>query len=347
MSHTATLPLAERYAELKQAEPKLRMRDCAHRLGATECELVAAGCDVESTRLHVEDWLEFTKELKNLGRVMVLTRNEHCVHERKGEYENISGHGKKIGLVTGKDIDLRFFWETWTHAYAVSATGRDGKPLRSIQFFDCYGDAIHKVYPQQEAKLEVYDDLVARHRHADQESAPAIQPKPAKEAPAPVSDETKQAFLDGWAALKDTHDFFPLMAKHKVGRLPAMEIAEGKFTRRLENDAARRVLEQARDREISIMVFVGNDAAIQIHTGPVKKLMEYGDWFNVMDPDFNLHLLETGIASSWHVVKPTADGDVNALEIYDQDGEIIAQFFGARKPGIPEREDWRELAQAL
>ncbi|MGE9296333.1 MAG: hemin-degrading factor [Puniceicoccales bacterium] len=347
MSDTATASLADRYAELKQAEPKLRMRDCAHRLNVTECELVAANCDVESIRLNVEDWLEFTKELKNLGRVMVLTRNEHCVHERKGEYENITGHGSKIGLVTGKDIDLRFFWSTWTHAYAVAAKGRDGSVMNSIQFFDCYGDAIHKVYPKQDAKLPVYEDIVARHKHSEQDAAPTVKPKPAKEQPAPVSEETKQAFLEGWASLKDTHDFFPLLAKNKVGRLQAMEIGEGRFTRRLDNSVTRKLLEQARDQEMSIMVFVGNDACIQIHTGPVKKLLEFGEWFNVMDPDFNLHLLETGVASTWHVVKPTADGDVNAVELYDADGEIIAQFFGARKPGIPEREDWRTLTKAL
>lgn len=344
--NTATTSLAERYNELKAAEPKLRIRDCADRLGATEAELVAANCGCESTRLNVTDWAEFQKELKPLGRVMVLTRNEHCVHERKGCYENISSHNGKIGLITGKDIDLRLFFADWTHAFAVTAPSRDGE-LQSIQFFDSHGDAVHKVYVQEDEKLPVYNELVARFRHGEQDDALVIQPKASKEAPSPVDDERKAKFLDGWAALKDTHDFFPLLMRNKVTRYQAMEIGEGRFTRRLDNDAARTVLEKARDQKMEIMVFVGNDSAIQIHTGPVEKLVVFGDWFNVLDTDFNLHLNETGIASSWHVVKPTVDGDVNAVELYDAGGEIIAQFFGARKPGIPEREDWRALAQAL
>jgi putative hemin transport protein len=91
------------------------------------------------------------------------------------------------------------------------------------------------------------------------------------------------------------------------------------------------------------MVFVGNRGAIQIHTGPVKKLVEHGTWYNVLDPKFNLHINETKIASTWVTKKPTDDGIITALELFDADGEIIATLFGKRKPGIPELELWREI----
>lgn len=82
---------------------------------------------------------------------------------------------------------------------------------------------------------------------------------------------------------------------------------------------------------------------IQIHSGLVTNLLEKGEWFNVLDSEFNLHLRLDGIASVWHVVKPSVDGDINSLEVYDKDGEMIVQFFGKRKPGIPELEQWREV----
>ena len=53
------------------------------------------------------------------------------------------------------------------------------------------------------------------------------------------------------------------------------------------------------------------------------------------------------IAEAWVVRKPTTDGTVTALELFDAEGEVIAQLFGKRKPGIPELEDWREIAAAL
>jgi putative hemin transport protein len=46
---------------------------------------------------------------------------------------------------------------------------------------------------------------------------------------------------------------------------------------------------------------------------------------------------------SWVVRKPTSNGDVTSLELYDQDDDRAVQFIGARQPGIPERDDWRDL----
>ena len=46
-------------------------------------------------------------------------------------------------------------------------------------------------------------------------------------------------------------------------------------------------------------------------TGPVKKLAPVGDWFNVLDPKFNLHLNEQSIATTWVTKKPTVDGIVS------------------------------------
>lgn len=91
------------------------------------------------------------------------------------------------------------------------------------------------------------------------------------------------------------------------------------------------------------MIFIGSRGCIQIHTGKVKKLLQTGPWFNVLDPEFNMHLREDAIADVWLVKKPTEDGFVTSLEAFDTAGMLIVQFFGKRKPRIPEREDWRQV----
>ena len=45
--------------------------------------------------------------------------------------------------------------------------------------------------------------------------------------------------------------------------------------------------------------------------------------------------------------KPTEDGVVTSLELYDAYGETIAFLFGKRKPGIPELDAWRELVAEI
>jgi putative hemin transport protein len=86
---------------------------------------------------------------------------------------------------------------------------------------------------------------------------------------------------------------------------------------------------------------------IQIHTGTVTNLKPMGPWFNVLDESFNLHLREDMIASAWIVWKPTEDGTVTSLELFDAAGETIATLFGKRKPGQPEDEAWRAIVADL
>lgn len=63
------------------------------------------------------------------------------------------------------------------------------------------------------------------------------------------------------------------------------------------------------------------------------------------EPAFNLHLKTTGVTELWRVRKPSVDGIVTSYEGFDADGELVIQLFGVRKPGVPERDDWRALAE--
>jgi putative hemin transport protein len=147
--------------------------------------------------------------------------------------------------------------------------------------------------------------------------------------------------------LQDTHDFFGLLREYGVSRTQGMRLAPPELADQLEVTTLRLALEQAAAGELPIMIFVGNPGAIQIHTGPVTRLVETGPWFNVLDPRFNLHLRTDAIAAAWRVRKPTEDGVVTSLELFDARGETIALLFGERKPGIPEDERWRALVEGL
>jgi putative hemin transport protein len=72
-----------------------------------------------------------------------------------------------------------------------------------------------------------------------------------------------------------------------------------------------------------------------------------GEWLNVLDPEFNLHLRDDKVAEVWKVEKPTTDGIVTSVELFDARAERMATFFGVRKPGQPELEAWRGLVSNL
>ncbi|MCQ9616156.1 hemin-degrading factor [Paenalcaligenes niemegkensis] len=326
--------LRTRYSDLKAQDPKARIRTLAEKMAVSEMELVAAGCgDIQSTLLR-EPAQDIFKELGSLGRVMALTRNPWCVHERHGRYEEIRA-GKTMGIVLGPDIDLRLFFANWKSTWAVNDNGR-----QSIQFFDKAGGALHKVYCTGETDMEAYRLLVEKYTDTD-----AVWPEPQALPDKKTETVTPDALplRTDWLALKDTHEFHGLLQKHKASRLDALAAVGTDLAQEVAVDTAERMLQAVARQNIAFMCFVGNGGLIQIHSGPISQLRRTGPWFNVLDPHFNLHLDTTAIASSWIVNKPSKDGWVTSLECYADNGEMIAQFFGARKPGVPELHSWRQL----
>ncbi len=331
--------LKARYDALVQEEPKLRIRNAAEKLGVSEMELVAAQCgDIQAILLEGTAQTIF-KELQTLGEVMLLTRNEWCVHERHGRYESVKVGNGPVGLVLGADIDLRVFFSSWKYTWAVTQNGR-----KSIQFFDRAGMALHKVYCTENSDMAAYDALVEKFRAQNQEAEP-VDTTPA--APKTYATEAPESLRQDWLGMTDTHDFAGLLKKWNLPRLQVLESAGEDLAQRVDNDAIENMLQRAADTDLDIMCFVGNKGIIQIHSGPIKKLVRTGPWFNILDPKFNLHLDTTAIHSTWIVNKPTDDGWVTSLEGFSESGEQIVQFFGARKPGNPEIKEWRELLESL
>lgn len=348
-SEFQTLPeLLEAYENLKVERPKARTRDLTNALGLGEAQLLAARVGSGITRLRVEPE-QILKGIKALGKVMALTRNEEVVHERKGVYDNLSfNHQGKmhIGLALNPDIDLRLFLHHWVLAFAVTESSR-GRTLNSIQFFDAQGTAIHKIYCTEDSDLNAYQSLVEQFKDEDQApSLLSVYPIPVPEA-TDLDKVDVEAFRQAWRDLKDVHDFHPLLRKMGLDRTTAFELVQGEFTQPVAPEVLPKVLERARDKACEIMVFVGNRGCIQIHTGPVNHLMPMDTWFNVMDPDFNLHAQMSDIASAWVVRKPSSDGTITSIECFNAEGDSVATFFGKRKPGIPELELWRDIVAEL
>jgi len=329
------MTLADRYAELRSAEPQLRIRDAATRLGTTEAALVAL--DPAATSLR-PDWAALIAAMPRVGRIMALTRNEHAVHERHGHFIDVSAGPGHI-LVLGPDIDLRLFPGRWAYGFALWGT----RP--SIQIFDHDGEAAHKIFAVEATDHAAWAAVVAEFAMPVTAAPPQI---PSLLEPPVEGWVDGTALRQDWLALRDTHDFVTLLRRHKATRRQALALGGDDLARRLSPDAAAAVLRAAAGIGLPIMVFVGSRSAIQIHTGPVKRLLASpGGWFNIMDPDFNLHLREAGIAEAWRVVKPTDDGPVSSIELLDAAGSVIGQLFGARKPGIPELTGWRAIVDAI
>lgn len=337
-----------------QARAKgLRAKDAAEAIGWSEGAVVAAHVGQHEQPLKAQalkpEWFEILSALEPCGHLMALTRNAAVVHEKDGVYKGFSREGQ-IGLCNNDDIDLRIFFFQWHAGFVVTEPGHGGALMRSLQFFNKQGVAVHKIYAREATNLQALEAVVARFTDA-QKDYQFVAPT----APAAVADDSSidaEGLRKAWAGMQDTHDFFGMLKQFGCERQQSFRLTQGLYSEALHLNAVTPLLEQAAATQLPIMVFVGSKGCIQIHSGPVNQIKPMqspggADWINVLDPGFNLHLRRDLITHAWLVRKPTADGMVTSVELFDASGDVVAMFFGVRHPGEPELTAWRDLAEKL
>ena len=322
-----------------QAEDTGRPFDLADRLGVPEAALVAAHVGHGVTRIKALPG-DLIPAVQRLGEVMALTRNRSCVIEKVGVYNDFHD-GEHASMTTDAEIDLRMFPRHWVHAFAVEKGDR-----RSVQVFDAAGNAIHKVHLRDASNLAAWNALrrdLAVEDQTDHAEFTAREPvEGAKAAP-----ERLDALRREWSEMTDTHQFNILIRRLKMNRLGAYRIIGAPFVRPLSVDAVPALLERVNADAVGVMMFVGNQGCIEIHSGRFEVLHPMGPWLNVMDPRFNLHLRGDHIAEVWAVEKPTKRGPAISVEAFDADGALIFQCFGLRPEKGGDAEQWAGLVANL
>ncbi|WP_020654680.1 hemin-degrading factor [Massilia niastensis] len=360
-SHAAAPALTEQWNTLRAQQPRLQIRDAARQLQVSEAELLATGIGSTVVRLRDTDHAprEIMRRALDLGKVMALSRNENGVIETTGVAMRVKPKDDPApgaandperearmlniaGGYLGGEIDLRFQFVKWKHAFAVTQPGRDGAVSRSLQFFDENGNAVHKVYVKEDAAIPVFDKLVQDFRHPRQQEKPAIVAAKPKAAEKPDSAIDVKEFHEAWKDMSDVHQFNRIVTEFGMTREQAMRLAPGGVVTKVTPGAVRQLLEQAASRQVEIMAFVGNGAITQIYSGKINKVAASEGWFNVLDPNFNLHLRDSALRSGY-VAKRAG---VTSVEFFDTNGELVVTFFGVRKKGeLPQ--GWLDLAAAL
>lgn len=335
----------KRWSELQKERRNLKLHDAARELGVAAVELLASDCGHTVTRLE-GSWADFIKELPKLGRVLCVTRNDAFTHERFGEFRSIEFFDQ-IGVVLGEDIDLRLMMQHWRYGFASEETTPKGI-WKSFLFFDAAGTEIHKITLQREGSEAAYEALKERFTSRDQSPTQPLEklaPRP-PELPDPEIDVA--GFREAWLALEDTVHFTDILRSFRVRREQGLRLAPPGYTRQVGLDSVRLTLEAVASMRLPVMIFVRSSGCIQINSGPISQVKMFGqDLLNILDQEFNLHVRLPVIHSAWVVTKPTIDGNITSLEVFDANGENVALFFGKRGYGKPERPQWKYLLREL
>lgn len=334
--------IRQQWLKIKEEKPQTRAREAAQVIGISEAELVASQALGRAVRLDAK-WPELLVEFKKLGRVMSLTRNEACVLEHKGSFQKIDIQGNaphQIATVIGP-IEQRVFFHAWKFGFSVAQESPRGTML-SFQFFDGNGQAVMKVFLQEKSNTSYFSEITLTYAHPDQESIIETSPYSLNTY---TENPDIEAFRKDWEGMQDTHEFFGMLRKHQIAREQALQVIGKPWAEKFSLANLEKLLEEAAKEKLPIMIFAGNKGNIQIHQGKIKTIRRMGNWLNVLDPDFNMHLDESLIANAWVVRKPTSEGPVTSIELFDTNGELMAQFFGLRKPSIPELKAWTAMVE--
>jgi putative hemin transport protein len=337
--------LRAQWEETAKVRPRSFPSEIAQSIGISEGELLASKVGHGYTRLR-SDWKEILNSLSALGAVKSITRNQAAVLERDGTYPEFQHFGMHSMFVS-ESIDLRITLHEWQMALAVQNPAKDGRPAsRSLQFFAKDGLAVHKLFLLAESNQTAYQELVERFQDSDQSEGQQFADVTAKrELPDESIDQA--GLLESWSKLEDSHGFFGLLHGFKVSRPQAMRLAEGRFTQRVSNEAAKSLLQKVAAERTPLMIFVSNKGCMQIYKGALRNVVEAHGWLNVMDPGFELHLKEEQVADSWLVEKPTTEGGIRSLELFDSEGKDIASLFGVRAEGRRQSMAWHALLEGL
>jgi len=329
------------YLQAKEANPGKYARDLAEIMGISEAELTHLRVSHDAGRMDVDAKTLLTA-LEKVGTTKSITRNDFAVHEQMGRYENQHLNGHAGLILNPRELDLRLFLQHWLHIFCMTESHPKGD-RHSIQFFDAQGTAVHKVYTTDETDMDAWHALIAHYRS---ESNPALELAPAQKTE--VKTDAPTADIDTeWRAMTDVHQFFQLLRRHNVSRQQAFKAVGDDLAYRVDNHSLATILAAAREDQNEIMIFVGNPGCVQIFTGKINSVRPHGEWINIFNTRFTLHLIESAIAESWVTRKPTKDGFVTSLELFAADGTQIAQLFGQRTKGQAEQTQWREQVAAL
>ena len=137
------------------------------------------------------------------------------------------------------------------------------------------------------------------------------------------------------------------MAQYQHTKAIAYEDLGTKYARQLTNQSIEQLLTLVAAQQHPIILFGMSVGAIQSYAGTITKLATYGPWFNVLDTDFNIHLMPSLLGQVWHIRKPSKDGIINTLSVLDQEGNEIMVIADQRQRGQQESNAWHQLIEQL
>ncbi|MEZ5525825.1 MAG: ChuX/HutX family heme-like substrate-binding protein [Pseudomonadales bacterium] len=337
-----------RYELLCRQKPSLRAHDAARELNVSEAELVASRAD--DTSFHLLDRPEaILKALEKVGEILLVTRNEAAVLEKRGHLRNLSFNTQN-GLLTGQNsgtgIDLRLLLNNWRYGFLVIDEANVGRS-QSLQFFDASGQVVQKVYLTQNSNEIAFAKLVSQFISPNQPTFLDIVSEKPRNPSMPEQSVQWHKVRESWQEMQSSYDFFQLLIGSQVTRQQAYDNVGRDLAYEIVPSALEDLCQLASKTGLTLTFAVSNKGSMQFHCAAVGKIREHGGWLNILGEDVNLHINSRCLAQGWVVRKPNQGNPVTSVEFFDHDDQLVLQISAEQCVATPESTQWQNLVAQL
>jgi len=323
------------------------------RLGSFDDQQLPSLTDVQRIALYPQairlngDFAPLLKRLETLGNLTEVTRNASALLQK----DNVSGAlyvNNEIEFAPTEAMHMRIFYPNWEHGYALEEYDADANTrVHSLQFFDRCGNMMHKIVLGNSADIASFKQLVFEHTATEQLTPEQLVPVPESKGMLGVPQIDVDALRADWAHTHNHSDFLQRQEIFDHQRLRKLRLAGKAFAYQVANDSARVMLQRMSEFGTAILAQVGNAGIVQAYYGKIKKVGFKNSRLKIMNAGFRMLLREDHIDSIWVAKKPTTDGIITSLEVFNRQGMHIASFLSKKDNGQPEPREWRESIMHL
>ena len=289
----AYLDLKINWESLLKNDNNLRIRDAASKLGVSEAELLSTEIGDTTSYLSIDNYYEFFKNILKLNKVMFLVRNDFVVHEK---IITALSYILKENYIMSKDgnrlIDVNFN----NIKYAFFQKKKHKKiELKSFQLFDNNGNSIIKIYLKDD-NHNPFDKIAEKYK---KKYLYELQ-----------SQDLTLQNNSNYYTFQDINVFY----KQRQTNSHSHKIAGENF---------RSIIDKVSDYKIKIQIILVSKNIIQYHEDKLIKIVDYGPWYNILDKNFNLHILEKKIHHLEIHNLSTSEIDYHLINVLDENDNTI------------------------
>lgn len=256
-----------------------------------------------------------------------------------GRYKNSYSNGHLI--LNPKGIDLRFL--------SSKIESVDIKTTKGT--FDNYRHNI--TFNNKERPVQKTTFLSDKMIHNND-----VKNYPINQQPGKLMDiDTTKSTEELWRSLTDVHHFYPMLEQKGISKIDALRSVSEDLAFQVRKESVSELLNHISSINEKFMIFVGNESAIQIYTGKIDKIIQPGKYTSLNK--FIIHgtteenekavckISPDSIAQVWVVNKFFEGKKVTSLEVFDKDDNHIIQFYGWRKRGEEQSNNWQSIIDNL